>query len=135
MNCHKLTPREPQQLWSVKKGDRGSSPVVYNGMVYVVGRSISCVDMKTGAVKWDERRYKIEATSPIAVDGKIIAWVNSKKDRKCHLIQFKADADAFELQGDMLPSSVVAVFSSPTVANGRLYVRYIDGVACYDLRK
>jgi outer membrane protein assembly factor BamB len=137
LKCYKLTPRKPQELWTLnRRGATPSSPVVYRGMIYFVGRrSISCIDLKTGAVKWNDKTYGVVSASPIAVDGKVIAWVTSRKDRKWHLIQFKADADAFELQEDMLPSSVVAFFSSPTVANGKLYVRYIDGVASYDLRK
>jgi outer membrane protein assembly factor BamB len=132
--CFKLTPEEPQKLWEIRRGgNRGSSPAVYDGLVYALGRSVFCVDLETGERKWSAGKHHTESTSPIVADGKVIAWIASKKDRKWHLIQFPAGADGFELHGDM--TMLPAFYSSPSIANGKLYVRLIDGVVCYDLRK
>lgn len=124
-------------------GDRGASPLFYKDHVYVTGsmygaKSICCVNLKTGKRVWSQSFPKLESTSPILADGKIIATVNHPADAKAKrkrrvTVMFKANPAKYEQLG-ILPD-IVSSFASPAIAGGKLYLRLADGMACYDLRK
>ncbi len=135
-----LTPEKMVRLWAAKErcGDRGSTPLVYQNHVYITGsmygvHAACCMDIKTGELKWKQDFKKIESTSPIAVAGNIIAHIKNPKNPKTHItVLYKATPEKFEQRG--LLEEPVGPFSSPVVANGRLYVRLEKSVGCYDLR-
>lgn len=140
MSAYKLTPQKATQLWRAKGriGDRGSTPVIYKDHVYTTGSmyglgSACCFDLKTGAMKWKHPFKKLESTSPIAVDGKIIAHVRNPKDKKkTATVMYKASGEKYEQLGIL--EEPAATFSSPVVAGGRMYLRLADTVACYELK-
>ncbi len=144
MNVYKLGLEKPELLWTASKaakakaGDRGSTPVVFEGHIYITGsmygmKSAACFDLESGALKWKESFPKLESTSPIIADGKVFAHVSDpdKKSKKRITIMYKATGDKFEKLGQL--NDATADFSSPTVANGKLYLRLANHVACYDI--
>ncbi|MBV12342.1 PQQ-like beta-propeller repeat protein [Rubinisphaera sp.] len=52
--CFKMTPQGADQLWVFQRiTDKGSTPIVANGAVYVQGeRKLACVDLETGQQLW-----------------------------------------------------------------------------------
>jgi hypothetical protein len=54
------------------------------------------------------------------------------------MLLLKATPEKYEVTGSFGKSPderhIVSCCSSPTIAEGRLYLRLKDGVACYDLR-
>ena len=120
-------------------------------MYAVTDDVIQCLDLKTGALKWQEKGNG-NYCSPILVNGKIIhntghAWY------PIFTMMFRASGAKFEKLGwfpyqpkleEYQQKGQVATCSSPTVADGRLYLRCGGGlpehesllgdcVACYDL--
>jgi outer membrane protein assembly factor BamB len=136
----KITPKKAERIWAQKErcGDRGSTPAIYDGHVYITGsmygvRSACCIDLKTGEMKWKQSFPKLETCSPIIADGKVFAYVKNKKNKKkLATIMYKADPEKFQQLG-MIDTSA-GPCSSPTIANGRLYLRLKDHVACYDVK-
>jgi hypothetical protein len=119
-------------------GDRGSSPLLYRGHIYMTGsmygvKSACCIDVKTGQIKWKQEFQKLESTSPILVDGKVIASVQHTDKKKGRItVMYRATPEKYEELGEL--NERVADFSSPAVADGLLLLRLANGVACYDLR-
>src|SRR5262249_9084280 len=59
LSAYRLTPQGPRKLWTVPVSARGSSPVGFDGHVYVVagggnghGARLLCVHLDTGKVAW-----------------------------------------------------------------------------------
>ena len=108
-------------LWQYEKGSAYvPSPILYEGYVYLLTDKglVTCLDAKTGAVKYEGRRPPVPATfmaSPVAVDGR--------------LLLMSQDGDTFVVKAG--PEFVVErtnplgepISASAAVAGGRLYIR------------
>ena len=128
-----------EKVWNVPFMDRYASPVICKGHAYVVGGGNAiwgekdkgkavCVDLTTGKVAWEEVLGRgAELSSPIVADGKLIAvaapW----------LFMIDTDPQGFKLLGKA--NLGLAIYTSPAIADGKLYVRTNREVVCYDLRK
>ena len=137
MEGYKLSLEGPRKLWQVAHHDSGTSPLIYNGYVYTVGggdygkpTSMRCVELQTGRVAWEQFFPKSEGqgcSSPIAADGKIFGYLKFGK----LLCMWKADPNHCILLGTATVGA--EQYSSLAFAQGRLFVRLPDGVACYDV--
>ncbi|MCF7975148.1 MAG: PQQ-binding-like beta-propeller repeat protein, partial [Phycisphaerae bacterium] len=127
--AYHMTPDKAEQLWRISKSDRGTTPVIVNGRVFQYGAgSYACYDLFTGQEKW-KQRFGGEISSPIAADGKIFGFYSGASA----ITVFNAASDKFEQIDTLQCAGVVA--SSPAIANGRLYVRKGNCVACYGLTR
>ena len=129
--AYTLSVEKPQRLWARPSTglERGTTPVIQGGYVYAVGgNKVFCLSMADGSTAW-KRKYVCEMSSPVLASGKVFAMV----EKGNHVLMIKATGEKFELLGDAKIQTVRC--SSPVVADGRLYLRLHDGVACYDLRK
>jgi outer membrane protein assembly factor BamB len=133
LSAYKLTDKGAVPLWTREATDRASSPVVFDGHVYAVagggnghGARLLCVHLDTGKVAWDEAVDFAEVSSPVVADGKLFAvcgtflWVLQAGPEKYSVLS-QADCR-------------VTLCTSPALADGRLYLRQANAVACYDLR-
>jgi len=122
------TGTKPAKVWDTKKDSTYvPCPLIHEGYVYWVNDSglAICAEAKTGKVQWSERVFsKGVSASPILVNGVILAIAEDGK-----AIAFKASPKEI----DRLPPSSVgeAVFASPAVANGRLFIRGASYLFCY----
>jgi outer membrane protein assembly factor BamB len=112
---------EVATLWQYDKGSAYvPSPILYEGHVYLLTDKglVTCLDAKTGAVKYEGQRPPVPATfmaSPIAVDGR--------------LLLMSQDGDTFVVKAG--PEFAVErtnplgepISASAAVAGGRLYIR------------
>jgi len=132
---YRLTADGPQQLWSLPYSDRGASPVIHDGFVYAIGGwqkpHAVCVGLETGKVAWEVKVPETEISSPIVADGKI--WHNFGMFENTSLYCLRATPEKYVLLGKA-PIPVVTA-TSPAIVDGRIYLRLLDAVTCYDLRR
>lgn len=133
MTAYRLLPDGPRKLWTVRMSDRASSPVVFDGHVYAIaggssghGAHLLCVHIDTGQIAWDEAIDFAEVSSPIIVDGKLIAICGT------FLWLLQATPERYTVLGQA--NYQITLCTSPAVFDGRLFVRQANAIACYDLR-
>lgn len=143
----KLSPQKGETVWSTRPGGRGASPLVYQGMVYAVCGNrptvVRCHDLKTGEQKWDATgAFFNECGSTTLADGKIFSGGQRgrKNSAETAIFMFKASPEKYEQLGKVRmakPTERVRSwnFTTPAVADGKMYVRWWNRIACYDLRK
>jgi outer membrane protein assembly factor BamB len=130
MAAYHLSLTEAKKMWSFSLVlDRASSPIIYKDHIYTVaGGRTQCVELKTGKVLWDgQPGGGTEMSSPIFVNDKMVAlW-----DGGNALVMIRATPERYEL---LAKANVTGAHcTSPAVADGKLYLRLKDAVACYDL--
>lgn len=170
VRCFRMTLTEATHLWTYNGcQDKGSSPVVVNGHVFVQGeKRIACVNLETGDEAWRTTvdLGRPQYTSLVAADNKVfyalegVLGFAAIPDDFTPVINAKIDADgllaseaalrtlhgidALEKQdqgaAEKLYQSKIGrqgpvECATPALANGRLYLRTKNAIACYDLRK
>ena len=104
------------------------TPLAHNGHIYTVddNGTAACYAAKTGAEVWRRRLDagvgKVSA-SPVLIDGKVYAF-----DERGAVYVFAASPKSYQLLAKNAIGEVV--FSSPAVADGRLYVRGSKHLFC-----
>jgi outer membrane protein assembly factor BamB len=133
LSAYRLTDKGPLKLWTLKESDRASSPVVYDGHVYAIaggsaghGAHLLCVHLDSGKVAWEEVVDFAEVSSPVVADGKVFAV--------CGTLLWLLEATPEKYRVLSRADYRIAICTSPTIAQGRLFVRQGTAIACYDLR-
>ncbi len=115
-------------LWRHDKGTAYvSSGILYEGNIYVLTDSgiLTCLDAKTGGVKYEGGRVPVSTTffaSPVAFDGMIL--ITSE------------DGDTFVIKSgpkhQVLATNPIGepVYASPAIANGRIFIRGESNLYC-----
>jgi outer membrane protein assembly factor BamB len=118
----------PNVLWKYEKGTAYvPSPILYGDYLYLTtDRGIlTCIDAKTGQVKYEGGRIPIPATftaSPVAFEGKILMT--------------SEDGDTFMVKAgpkhEILGTNSVGepVYASPAIADGRIFIRGEKNLYC-----
>jgi len=127
--AYKLNLTAPKKLWNVLGSDPGASPVIYDKHVYAIAAKaqIVCVELATGKVAWLQKGKIGDYASPVVADGKLLHVIGKG------FCMIEASPEAYKLIGKAKIATVRC--TSPAIADGRLYLRMVDGVACFDLRK
>jgi outer membrane protein assembly factor BamB len=123
--AYRLSPEKAEKTWSHEVTDRGTTPILHSGSVYVIGAGrAACWSVEDGASRW-EQKIGGEITSPILADEKILVttggallMIQATPEKYTRLSQMKVDA---------------AICSSPSFADGKIYLRLRNSVVCYDL--
>ena len=127
LTAYELGDSEPEQSWSVAGGCHGSTPVVHNGFVYSTAAGTArCVRLSDGEQMWSEGIGNSNYSSPIVADNKLLTVGKSR------LLMFGTDTNRLERLDDENMGLVEC--TSPTIVNGKLYLRLKQNVVCYDLR-
>jgi outer membrane protein assembly factor BamB len=115
----------PEVVWKTAKVKADSaSPVIYQGRIYLVGRTtLDCVDAKTGNLLWKERpKGKHFWASPVIADGKL--YVVSKEGvTSVFKLGEKPELVATNTLGE-------TILATPAIAGGRLYLRSDQHLYC-----
>ncbi len=118
----------PNVPWQYTKGTAYvPSPILYGDYLYLTtDRGIlTCIDAKTGQVKYEGGRIPIPATftaSPVAFDGKILLT--------------SEDGDTFMIKAgpkhEIIGTNSIGepVYASPAIADGRIYIRGEKNIYC-----
>lgn len=127
---YRLSPANAELAWSAPLFDRGASPVIHNGFVYAMGggggAKFLCLNVESGAVAWEQKVENTEFSSPAIADGKIVA---ATYRGMLHLVKATPDAYMPLAKAGLKISDCV----SPAVADGKVYLRVDEGIACFDL--
>ena len=131
VQAFKVSPQGAERIWAQGNAPyHPSTPIIHQDHVYLIDASATrCLDLQTGAVKWTVRKG-VNYSSALLADGKVIAYQNLSHG-PMHLMMYGAAPGKFELLGEFHPPS--AECSSPALADGKLYLRLHDCVACYDM--
>lgn len=124
-------------LWRNKAiASHHSDPIIIDGYIYgYSGQSsqnrgdFKCLDLATGSEQWSTDQIGWGTT--VYVDGYLLCL-----DIKGNLFLVEPDPTAFKLTTpfpDALPDIADPAWTLPVVANGRLYLRYMQHLICYDL--
>jgi outer membrane protein assembly factor BamB len=118
----------PNVPWQYAKGTAYvPSPILYGDYLYLTtDRGIlTCIDAKTGAVKYEGGRIPIPATftaSPVAFDGKILL---TSEDGDTFLVKAGPKHEIIGTNSVGEP-----VYASPAIADGRIYIRGEKNIYC-----
>ncbi len=118
-----------KKLWNHdwKARRHHASPLIYERHVYLLGGGKhQCFDLETGKIKWEELR-KSDISSPSLADGKIFVLEGGGS-----LTMLKAAPGAHEELGQAKLKLMKC--PTPAIANGKVFLRLADGLACFDLR-
>lgn len=149
LRCFKMSPQGAEHQWTFQyAADPGSSPVVVGERVFVQGEQrLASVDLASGKPVW---RTQIDAANPrytslVAADDKLfyvfdrLLMIDATSKKYQPLVEAKLGAQAEWLTEDKLEGinnlRQPLQCASPAIANGLLFVRLNDGLACYDLRQ
>jgi outer membrane protein assembly factor BamB len=127
---------EAKELWRIKGNagvaDLWSTPVYQDGFLYgmisfkkFANGPLKCVDVKTGAVKWEQPGFG--AGNVVLVGNDLIALTDDGQ-----VVMTEASPAGYKELGR---TKVIQgkCWSSPALSNGRLYVRSTKETACLDL--
>ncbi|MES2596764.1 MAG: PQQ-binding-like beta-propeller repeat protein [Verrucomicrobiota bacterium] len=130
----KLTDSQPEKVWESKVlKNQFNSSVLIDGYLYGIDGdqnsrcSLKCVKLEDGKVAWEEK--SVGFGSLIAADGRLIILTE-----KGELVIAKTSSEGFE---EITRAQVLngRCWSSPVLANGRLYVRNAPGkVLCLEAK-
>jgi outer membrane protein assembly factor BamB len=124
-------------LWTNKKFEaQHTDPVIldgyvygYSGESYVNKGDFMCIELATGKEMWSTK--KIGQGTLAYVDGHLICL-----DIKGNLYLVKPDPTGFNLIAEIkaaLKNVKSRAWTNPVVANGKLYLRYMQQLVCYEL--
>ena len=108
-----------------------NTPAVHDGAVYGFGTfSMQCTDLATGELLWEqfERKDWDHKQQLIIADGLIFATTVQKE-----LVLIEASKAAYKELGRTKHGMNMGHTQQPTLANGRLYLRGMDEVICYQV--
>ena len=103
-----------------------SSSIYHDGFIYGFHvAALQCVSATTGEKKWVKRG--LGKGTLILVDEKLLALSDKGK-----LVQIKATSDAYSEQGSFQAINGKS-WTAPTYCNGKLYIRNLKEMVCYEL--
>lgn len=122
---------QAEPLYSGRQTGHHRSVTRVGDHVYAADGALKCIEFKTGTPVWS--RGAMGGGSVLAADGLLIL---RSEDRLGRVQLFDADPAECRLKGQFRqpdPSNEGG-FNQPILAGGRLYLRDLDTIYCYDLR-
>jgi outer membrane protein assembly factor BamB len=118
-----------KELWRNKNmRNHVNSCVLWQDCLYGFDESeLKCLDFKTGDVKWAEKGFG--KGSLMLADGKLIIYSQSGK-----LATAEPSPDGFKQISSAQILTGKDTWAVPVLANGRIYCRSLDKVACLDMK-
>jgi hypothetical protein len=92
-----------------------------------------CVEFKTGVIKWQERSKSL---SCLAADGRLYAHADDGQ-----VVLLEPTPEAYREKGRFMPENRPAdhgeftALAFPVLADGRLYIRELSALWCYDVKE
>ncbi|MBI3832159.1 MAG: PQQ-like beta-propeller repeat protein [Planctomycetes bacterium] len=137
----RITPAGAEVLWKKPFSD-GLGDIVWQDHLYVPGGAYKCLDLKSGEFNWKQsmRGGVGEFSATVLADGKLFTTLGESHqltknfgDLTYSLAMIKATPEKYVELGVFNPK--MCMMTSPAIAGGKLYLRLLDGIACYDLQE
>jgi outer membrane protein assembly factor BamB len=111
----------------------GGTVKVGDHLYGTTAQSLMCFELKSGQVKWQER--SLGAASLCYADGCL--YLHGENSGEIALVE--ASPEAYRLRGRFTPPDQPQrgkskAWAYPAIADGRLYIRDLDMLWCYDIR-
>jgi outer membrane protein assembly factor BamB len=131
LTAYKLSVEKAEKLWNVPEiTESVSSPLIHDGRVYSAngdkGDKLYCVDLAAGKILWSLPARPVQCCSPVLADGKIVVV----RGEGLGIVKPSPD------KGELVVAKAkpgMATFASPAIADGKVYLRQRQSVACFDL--
>ena len=141
-----ITPQGATKAWETDAKYHGKSycsPVILNGHVYSKIKSggtegFICIELATGKVAGEVQLHTDSCGSMVAADGRLFyngAWFDADPRKFRVLTPFLTKNIPPERQMGDDASYSLAASCTPSIADGKLYVRGQRSILCYDLRQ
>jgi outer membrane protein assembly factor BamB len=135
----KISENSNKVLWKNKNFEaQHTDAILIDGYIYGYSGESSrnkgdfkCLDLKTGKEMWSSKEIGLGTCA--YADGHLICL-----DYKGNLYLIKPSPKSFQKVGEMknaIPEVKALSWTGPVIANGKLYLRYMQRLICYDLRK
>lgn len=120
-----------EEKWSTKvMHSKFASPVAYQGHVYGLDEGIlTCVDLATGKRAWPEKGRRYGHGQLLRQDDLLVIL-----SEKGEIALVEAKPSGFRELGRIPALEGDKTWNCPALADGRLYVRNHEQLACFDLR-
>jgi outer membrane protein assembly factor BamB len=133
----KVENNKPEILWQSKDLEgQHTDPVIVNGYVYGYSGNSSgnrgdlvCLRLSDGKLMWKSTETGIGTIA--YADGYLVCL-----DIKGNLYLVEATPEKFVKAGEIkkaIPNVKNAAWTAPVIANGKLYLRYLQSIACYNI--
>lgn len=126
--------QEPAEIYFAKSMPSGmGGSVLIDGYLYgASGQTLMCIEYATGKVMWQDR--SIGASSLVAADGKL--YLHGENNE---VAMVKVSPDSYQELGRFTPPDAPdhgksKAWSYPIIVDGKLLVRDVGSVWCYDIR-
>jgi outer membrane protein assembly factor BamB len=123
---------ELKKVWDTTLDTCTGSVLLVDGLLYGSGyrkhKSWLCLDWRTGQVRYESKA--LTTSSAVYADGRLFCLA---EDGRAALL--KPTADHFQIDGEfrLIQEKVRDAWAHPVVLHGRLYLRYHDGLWCYEV--
>jgi outer membrane protein assembly factor BamB len=125
-----ITLQGARKVWEKPYPSKVCTPVVYNGHIYWAWRTLRCLDLKTGELKWEGGNFGDAGSCIVTRDGRIIVWGGKGK----LVLAETADRSPKKYRELAVKDRVFSSIAWPHVvlSDGRLYCKDRDGnLRCY----
>ncbi|QDV24757.1 PQQ-binding-like beta-propeller repeat protein [Aureliella helgolandensis] len=126
---------DPQEVYFAKAMPSGmGGSVLVDGKLYgSSGSTLMCIDFATGDIQWQDR--SIGSSSLCYADGKLYLHGDSNE-----VAMVAASSDGYQELGRFPPPNApdhgtAKAWTYPIIADGKLLIRDVGSVWCYDLKK
>jgi outer membrane protein assembly factor BamB len=128
--AYRLSAGGAEKLWNFPRMINAASPLIQDGYVYASANyDLACFELSSGKLLWQEKKApSASISSPVLADGKIYTVGNLDGE---WLAMIQASPDKYRLLAKA--GATIARGSTPAIADGRIYLRLRNAVACYDL--
>ena len=126
---YRLKPNGAEKLWNAPYDllRTQASPIIHDGYVFLADNDVQqCFDITNGSQRWSAPMPG-SISSPVLADGKLFMLVNSGNNVQ---MLRASGVERVELGKANVKAAWVP---SPTIADGRLFVRQKDRVRCFSL--
>lgn len=128
-----VTLKGATKVWEQPTPSGVCTPVIYKGHVYWAWRTLTCLDLETGAKKWSGNGYGDAGSCLITRDGRVIAW--TKRGELVLAETADRSPDSYKELARVDLSGKVNAWPHVVLAEGRVYCKDLGGnITCYAVR-
>jgi len=122
-----------EKVWEARVDNISGGAVFRDGLVYSSGQLNTgwvCMDVRTGQERWNST--ELAQGSLIYADGHLY-WLSEQGV----MALVKAGPQSFEVHGrfQLVPGKRSDAWAHPVLLDGKLYLRYLDKLYCYDVKQ